>query len=126
MSFLKESIIDLKAKHKTNGVKIRRLDEAANTKKVYFGQIPGGRAGNKYKSGQIEIPLDQEAYEDAIEDQKIPDMLPNDGDIHGMLQTIAKGKMFVDWDSYGEGVFGMGPDPKELELAVRRELQGGE
>ena len=29
MSFLKESIIDLKAKHKTNGIKIRRLNESA-------------------------------------------------------------------------------------------------
>jgi len=30
MSFLTETIIDLKAKHKTRGIKIRRLDEAYN------------------------------------------------------------------------------------------------
>ena len=103
---------------------IQILNEADETKKVYYGLIRGGRAGNKYQHGSIEIPLEQSEYEDAIEDQEIPDMIPNDGNIHEMLMTIAKGKMFVDQDSYGEGVFGMGPDPKELEIAVRRKLQG--
>lgn len=31
MSILTETIVDLKAKHKTNGIKIRRLDEGARS-----------------------------------------------------------------------------------------------
>ena len=102
------------------------LTEAEGSTRTYYGFISGGRAGNRYNHGEIEIPLDITELEQQIEDGDIIDLTPNDGNLQKVVDAAANNELFVDWDVFGEGIIGIGPDPTELELAIRRHMSGDE
>lgn len=59
MSILKEAIVDLKAKHKTNGIKIRRLDENTELTNLDEGDL---ERGGEYPERDLRYGAEEPAY----------------------------------------------------------------
>ncbi len=108
---------------------LKELMEArVPTKKVYYGVVAGGRGGNQYHSGQVDFPVvDPDLFDELSEDNDVLwQFRPNnEADLPKMIQAVKAGKTYASWDSFGEGVFGIGSDAKDVKLAVLDLLTSG-
>ena len=117
--------------------KIGRLTEAVKKPHTFIGILQGGSQSDtdgKDSRGQNVVidMIDVDYWDEELRTVKNPDdffenleeysdinMEPNDSkDAKKVMQAIAKKKLWVDRDSFGDSIIGCGPDKRKLRTAL--------
>ena len=117
--------------------KIGGVVEAAKKPHTFLGILEGGRMddrdGKDSRGQQVAIEMidvdywgeelskvkDPDDFFEGIEEYCDIDMRPNNSrDEKKVMQAIAKKKLWVDRDSFGDSIIGTGPDKRKLRTAL--------